>query len=482
MLHLSYNQALFSSYACRMAIQPSMTEKISDGLPIPQRYGAIATLVLGVFVAVLDGTIANVALPTIARDLGVSAAESIWIINANYLAVVIALLPLSSLGDIIGYRRIYLIGIAVFSLTSLACALSDSLWTLTLARILQGLAAAGVMSVNIALMRLIYPHRYISRGMGVNALTVAVSSVAGPAITAGILSVATWPWLFAINAPIGIVVLLLGLRYLPPGPVRDHRYQFDGWSAVLNALTFGLLIIALSGFAQRQEILLTLAELTGALLIGTFFVRRQLYQPRPLLPVDLLRIPIFAFSIGTSFCSFSAQMLAFVSLPFFLQDVLGKSEVATGLLLTPWMLATMVLAPIAGYLSEKFNTGLLSSVGLGLFSAGMLSLALLPPQPSDLNIIWRMALCGIGFGLFQTPNNHAMISSTPLHRSGIGGGIAGTARLFGQAAGAALVALMFNLFDHRGTHASLFLGALLAAMAMVVSGMRIRRLAMADQA
>lgn len=198
-----------------MAIQPSMTEKISDGLPIPQRYGAIATLVLGVFVAVLDGTIANVALPTIARDLGVSAAESIWIINANYLAVVIALLPLSSLGDIIGYRRIYLIGIAVFSMTSLACALSDSLWTLTLARILQGLAAAGVMSVNIALMRLIYPHRYISRGMGVNALTVAVSSVAGPAITAGILSVATWPWLFAINAPIGIVVLLLGLRCPP---------------------------------------------------------------------------------------------------------------------------------------------------------------------------------------------------------------------------------------------------------------------------
>jgi DHA2 family multidrug resistance protein-like MFS transporter len=336
----------------------------------------------------------------------------------------------------------------------------------------------GVMSVNIALMRLIYPHRYISRGMGVNALTVAVSSVAGPAITAGILSVATWHWLFAINAPIGIVVLLLGLRYLPAGPVRDHLHRFDGRSAVLNALTFGLLIIALSGFAQRQEILLTLAELTGALLIGTFFVRRQLYQPRPLLPEDLLRIPIFALSIGTSFCSFSAQMLAFVSLPFFLQDVLGKSEVATGLLLTPWMLATMVLAPIAGYLSEKFNTGMLSSVGIGLFSAGMLSLALLPSQPSDLNIIWRMAngewrmaLCGIGFGLFQPPNNHAMISSTPLHRSGIGGGIAGTARLFGQAAGAALVALMFNLFDHRGTHASLYLGALLAALAMVVSGM-----------
>lgn len=459
-----------------------MEEKITDGLPIPQRYGAIATVILGLIVAVLDGTIANVALPTIARDLDVSAAASVWVINAYHLAVIVALLPLASLGDIIGYRRIYLGGIVVFSLTSLMCALSDSLWTLTLARALQGLGAAGLMSVNIALIRLIYPQRYLGRGMGLNALTVAVSSAAGPTITAGVLSVASWPWLFAINVPVGVVVLVLGLRFLPAGPLRERVQHFDALSAVLNALTFGLLILALSGIAQRQAVFLTLSELTVALLAGVFFVRRQLHQPGPLLPVDLLRIPVFSLSIGTSVCSFSAQMLAFVSLPFFLQDVLGKSEVATGLLLTPWLLATMILSPVAGRLSEKCNTGVLSSIGLALFSAGLLSLALLPSQPSDIDIIWRMVLCGTGFGLFQTPNNHAMISATPRHRSGSGGGMQGTARLFGQATGAALVALMFNLFDQQGTHASLLLSALFAALGMVVSAMRIRRFTPTGQA
>lgn len=458
-----------------------MTEKLTDGLPLPQRYGAIATLILGLIIAVLDGTIANVALPTIARDLDASAAASVWVINAYQLAVIVALLPLASLGDIIGYRRIYLTGIVVFSLTSLACALSDSLWTLTLARILQGLGAAALMSVNIALMRIVYPQRYLGRGMGLNALTVAVSSAAGPTVTAGILSVASWPWLFAINVPIGILVLFLGLRFLPANPPKDHVQRFDGWSAVLNALTFGLLIAALGGFAQRQDVLLTLAELAGALIIGAIFVRRQLHQSYPLLPVDLLRIPMFSLSIGTSVCSFSAQMLAFVSLPFFLQGALGKSEVATGLLLTPWPLATMVLSPIAGRLIEKFNTGLLSSIGLALFAAGLLSLALLPQHPSDPDIIWRMALCGIGFGLFQSPNNHAMISSTPRSRSGGASGMQGTARLFGQTTGAALVALMFNLFGPQGTHASLLLGALFAALAAGVSAMRIRRLATAVQ-
>jgi DHA2 family multidrug resistance protein-like MFS transporter len=456
-----------------------MKEKITDGLPLPQRYGAIATVILGLTVAVLDGTIANVALPTIARDLDVSAVASVWVINAYHLAVIVALLPLASLGDIIGYRRIYLGGIVVFSVTSLVCALSDSLWTLTLARVLQGLGAAGLMSVNIALIRLIYPQRYLGRGMGLNALTVAVSSAAGPTITAGVLSVASWPWLFAINVPVGVMVL--GLRFLPAGPARGCVQHFDALSAVLNALTFGLLILALSGVAQRQAVFLTLSELTVALLAGVFFVRRQLHQPRPLLPVDLLRIPVFSLSIGTSVCSFCAQMLAFVSLPFFLQDVLGKSEVATGLLLTPWLLATMILSPVAGRLSEKSNTGVLSSVGLVLFSAGLLSLALLSSQPSDIDIIWRMVLCGTGFGLFQTPNNHVMISATPRHRSGSGGGMQGTARLFGQATGAALVALMFNLFEQQGTQASLLLSALFAALGMVVSAMRIRRFTPAGQ-
>ncbi|HDU6169799.1 TPA: MFS transporter [Klebsiella aerogenes] len=450
-----------------------MEKKLLDGLPVPQRYGAILTIVLGLTMAVLDGAIANVALPTIATDLNASPASSIWIVNAYQIAIVIALLPLSFLGDMVGYRRIYKIGLVVFTITSLICALSRSLEMLTLARVAQGLGGAALMSVNTALIRLIYPKRQLGRGMGINSFVVAVSSAAGPTIAAAILSLASWQWLFLINVPLGIISIFLAMRFLPPNSSASKITRFDLPSTMMNALTFGLLITALGGFAQGQSGYLVLAEVIAMLIIGFFFVRRQLRMPVPLLPVDLLRIPIFSLSICTSICSFCAQMLAMVSLPFFLQTVIGRSEVETGLLLTPWPLATMVMAPLAGYLIEKVHAGLLGAMGLLIMACGLFGLALLPSSPSDLDIIWRMALCGAGFGLFQSPNNHTIVSSAPGHRSGGASGMLGTARLLGQSSGAALVALLFNLAGNSGTHTALLLAGSLAVIAAAISGLRV---------
>lgn len=281
-----------------------MTRPLIDGLPVPQRYGAILTIVIGITMAVLDGAIANVALPTIATDLNASPAASIWIVNAYQIAIVISLLSLSFLGDMIGYHRIYKAGLVVFTLTSLLCAFSHSLEMLTLARIAQGFGGAALMSVNTALIRLIYPQRQLGRGMGINSFVVAVSSAAGPTIAAAILSLASWQWLFLINVPLGIIAWLLAVRFLPSNGTRSQTQRFDLPSAVMNALTFGLLITALSGFAQGQSITLVVAEVVALLVIGFFFVRRQLRLPVPLLPVDLLRIPLFSLSICTSICSF----------------------------------------------------------------------------------------------------------------------------------------------------------------------------------
>ena len=216
-----------------------------------------------------------------------------------------------------------------------------------------------------------------------------------------------------------------------------------------------------------------LSEVVALLIVGLFFIRRQLNMAVPLLPVDLLRIPIFSLSMGTSVCSFCAQMLAMVSLPFFLQNVLQRNEVATGLLLTPWPLATMVFAPIAGRLIERVHAGLLGGIGLAMFALGLFLLAWLPVNPGDGDIIWRMMLCGAGFGLFQSPNNHTIVTSAPRNRSGGASGMLGTARLLGQSMGAALVALMFNLFDERGTHVSLLLAGSFAAVAALVSVSRM---------
>lgn len=453
---------LFSNYFMPTSIP-------QDGLPGAQRYWAILTIALGITMAVLDGAIANVALPTISRELNASPAESVWIVNAYQIAIIVSLLSLSFLGDMLGYRRVYQAGLALFIATSLFCALSTSLNMLTFARVLQGFGGAALMSVNTALIRIIYPQRYLGRGMAINSLIVAVSTAAGPTVAAAILSFASWKWLFLINVPLGIIALWLALRTLPDNPQKATSQKFDIPSAIMNALFFGLLISALSGFAQGQNGWLVLAELVALLLVGLVFIRRQLNMAVPLLPVDLLRIPIFSLSMGTSVCSFCAQMLAMVSLPFFLQNVLGRDEVTTGLLLTPWPLATMVFAPIAGRLIERVHAGLLGGIGLAMFAAGLFLLAMLPVQPTDGDIIWRMMLCGAGFGLFQSPNNHTIITSAPRHRSGGASGMLGTARLLGQSVGAALVALMFNLFDQSGTHASLLLAGGFSTVAAIVS-------------
>lgn len=448
-----------------------MSETYADGMPMPARVWAIATVMLAISLSVLDSAIANVALPTIARDLNASPATSIWIVNAYQLAITISLLPLAALGEIVGYRRVYTVGLALFTLASLACALSDSLVTLTLARVAQGFGAAGIMSVNSALVKMIYPRAWFGRGVALNSLIVAVSSAAGPTLAAGILSIAHWPWLFAINVPLGIIALGIAMRSLPDSIRASHAFDWTG--ALLSALTFGLLISGIDSFGHGQERWLVAVELVAAVIIGTIFVRRQRTQPVPLLPVDLLRIPIFGLSICTSMASFCAQMLAYVALPFYLQDSLGFDHVQTGLLMTAWPLTIAVVAPLAGRLLEHYKPGLLGAIGMTAFALGLLALAMLPAQPQSWDIVWRMALCGFGFGLFQSPNNYAMLTAAPAHRSGGASGMLGTARLTGQTTGAALVALIFSVAPQGyGTRASLYVAAAFAAVAAVVSSLR----------
>ncbi len=449
--------------------QPPSSEQ--DGLPIPRRYWAALAVALAVIMAVLDGAIANVALPSIAVDLHATPASSIWIVNAYQLAITVSLLPLASLGEILGYARIYRIGLLLFTAASLCCALSDSLLTLTAARIVQGFGAAGIMSINSALIRFIYPRSLLGRGIGINAMVVALSAALGPTVAAGILSVAPWPWLFAINVPIGLLALAAGIWSLPDSPRATHR--FDWASALLSAATFALLITAVDGAGHGLGIpaVAGIALLTA--LCGTMLVRRQLGRPAPLLPLDLLRIPIFGLSIGASTAAFTAQMLAFVSLPFFIQGTLHRSAVQTGLLLTAWPVALAVLAPISGRLSDRYPAGLLGGLGLLVLATGLVLLVRLPAEPTDLALLWRLALCGVGFGLFQTPNNRAMLQSAPRARSGGAGGMLSTARLLGQTLGAALVAMILSLTPERGTMVSLAIAAGFALLAASVSLLRL---------
>ena len=431
------------------------------------------TVTLAAFMEILDTTIVNVALPVMAKDLAVKPADAIFVVNAYQIAVTASLLPFASLGDIFGFRRVYLPGLVVFVAASLACAVAPNLSLLIVGRIVQGLGAAAIMSVNIGFVRFIYPHRMIGQGVANVALVVAVASAAGPTVAAAILSVATWPWLFLVNIPVGLLALAVATHTLPVTPASGRR--FDWVSAVLNALTFGLLIIGIDGLGDPEGQPVAVAELVGAVVIGTVFVRRQIRLPAPLLPVDLLRIPAFALSMATSVASFCAQMVSYVALPFYFQDVLHLSSTKTGFLLTPWPIAVAAMAPISGRLADRYPPGLLGGIGLAMLAAGLVCVTLLPEAPATLDIVWRLTLCGLGFGLFQSPNNRIIITSAPRHRSGGASGMQSTARLTGQSLGAAGVAVIFGVF-HGGTSqsvtAALWCAAGLAALGSLASVLR----------
>ncbi|ACL56309.1 MFS transporter [Methylobacterium nodulans] len=441
-----------------------------DGLPVAERLWAMAVIGIAMTMAVLDGAIVNVALPVMARDLQVSPGAAIFVTNGYQLAVTAALLPLASLGDILGYKRVYAFGLALFTAASLACALAPTLPVLIAARIVQGLGAAGIMSVNIALVRFIYPAKLIGRGVGTVALIVAIASAAGPTVAGAVLSVARWPWLFLVNIPLGLLALAVALRTLPVTPRSGGH--FDTLSAVLNALFFGLLITGVDGLGDPGGSGRALLLLAGALVIGAAFVWYQVKLPAPLLPVDLLRIPVFALSMASSVCAFSAQMMAYVALPFYFQDVMHRTSSETGLLMTPWPIAIAVIAPVAGRLSDRFAPGRLGGLGLVGLALGLALVASLPPHPGTADIVWRLTLCGLGFGLFQSPNNRVIITSAPRERSGGASGMQSTARLVGQSLGAAMVAVIFGLLQTGGIVTVLWLAAGLSLTGAVTSALR----------
>jgi DHA2 family multidrug resistance protein-like MFS transporter len=442
-----------------------------DGLPVPRRYWAIATIILAISMSVLDSSIANVALPSIARDFHASNAASIWVINAYQIAILAALLPLASLGEIVGYRRISQAGLLVFTLASLGCAFATSLPALSAARIVQGLGAAGIMSVNAALVRFTYPQKLLGRAIGINAFAVAVSAAIGPTIASAVLAVAHWRWLFGINGPIGLVTLIIALRALPETGTSPRRLNYVG--ALLNAATFTLLVSGLQALAHEPTERLAALQLAAAGVFGFALVRHEINRPAPIIPFDLLKIRMFSLSIATSIASFMAQMAGLVALPFEIQQRIGRSAVETGLLMTPWPVAVAIAAPIAGRLADRYPAAILGGLGLLALAAGLAALAAFPSGGSVADFTWRMALCGLGFGFFQSPNNRTLLSSAPRSRSGAAGGMLGTARLLGQSLGAAAVAILFRAYPGTGPNVVLWVAAAVAVAAALISMARL---------
>lgn len=439
-----------------------------------KKYIAVIALQIVLVMTVLDVTVVNVALPVLAGQFNISSSLSVWVITIYQLVITMLLLPVSSFGDLHSYKRTFLTGVVLFTLSSGLCAASQNFTTLVIARGIQGVGAACVMGVNIALVRLIYPREILGRGMALNAMCIAIATAAGPTIAGALLSITTWHWLFLINIPLGVIAFIIGLRLLPENPKMEHKPRFDWISAVENMIVFGLIFYALGNFARKGDLLTSVILLASGIITGIFYLRRQFTREQPLLPVDLFRNSMYSMSIVTSVCSFMAQNMTMIALPFLYLKSYHFSEITTGLLMTPWPLATMIVSPIAARYVEKHNPGATAALGMAVFITGVILLLLPGDAPSEWNIAWRMAVCGVGFGMFQTPNNIVMVMATPVHRSGGAGGMQSTARLVGQTIGATTVSSVFALVyeNNKAVEVCLIISILFALSAGIFSYVR----------
>jgi DHA2 family multidrug resistance protein-like MFS transporter len=448
-----------------------------DGLPTPRRYLAILALVFGTALVVVDGTIVTVALPTLAHDLRVDASAAVLVVTVYQLVLVMTLLPFSALGSRIGLRRLYQIGQLMFLVSTILCFFARSLSLLLLLRAMQALGGAASLSVSSALIRSIYPARQLGRGLGINNVVVSSAGAIAPTLGGLVLSVGSWPWIFAAAAPLGLLSLLLGRRALPEPKPHDEPY--DVFGAVLCALTFGLIIAGLESAVRGNPPLVATAIVAAGVLLAVVFVRRELRSKIPILPVDLLAQPILALSTIGGLTAFIASMTVMLSLPFRLQQHFGFTPGEVGAVISPWPLTMMVVAPLAGFLSDRVPAGLLGGIGMAIATAALLLLAFLPAHVSQLDMSWRMALCGLGFGLFLAPNARLIVHSAPHARAASAGGLLSTTRLTGQTLGATLLAALLAVGAGSNRTPAL-LAAALALFAGMCSIARLRPALQAD--
>ena len=456
-----------------------------DGVPGIQRRQALFALLLGTLIMGIDSSIVNVALPQIALDMHADPSAVIWVANAYILAGAMSMVAFASLGDIAGYRRLYIWGLAVFTASSLGCSLAWSLPSLNAFRFIQGIGSAAAMSIVPALYRQIFPARLLGAALGMSSMMVAASLAAGPTIGGLLLAWFRWPSLFLVNLPIGALAIHFSRRGLPRIAGRGGRFDYAG--AILSAIALGATVVAVDSLSRdlKHSELLPLAAV--AVCAIALFIWSQLRAKAPLLPLQIFAVPRFSLAICTSFSSFTAQGIAFIAMPFLFQGAFGFTPLMSAAMFTPWPLAIVVAAPFSGRLSDRFPPILLSSIGLLIYACGLALLAMLDAHPSVLDILWRTFVCGIGFGLFQSPNNREILSSCPREHSGAASGVLAIARTFGQSIGAAVTAISMFVAaaaisgaqranaEAPGIHGALWIAAGVALLATFISASRYRK-------
>jgi DHA2 family multidrug resistance protein-like MFS transporter len=440
-----------------------------EGLPSPRRFIAVFSVSLGSILLTMDPGMVGVALPNVARSLGVAPSASVLLVVVYNLVLAMTLMPFAALGDRMGLRRLYGIGLVVYAAAASLCFFASDLRMLLALRALEAIGAGAALSVSIAMVRTIYPASQLGRGMGFNTVAAASGAAVAPALGGLVLSFASWRWVFIAGVPLAIISLATVFA-LPDPERRDH--PFDGLGGLLCAATFGLVIGGLEALSRAHVPAVAAGLLLAGAVAGTAFVRHELTEHRPVLPVDLLARPAIGLSILAAFMAVLGSTTLLLALPFGLQAY-GFSPAAVGAVIAPYAVATTIFAPAFGMLSDRVSPALLGTVGLVIAGGGLLSLAFIPAHPHQIDIAWRTALCGAGFGMFFSPNGRLVVGSAPRHRAAAASSLVGTTRMIAQASGSTLLGALLAA-GLGGSAATALVATGLTALAFICSAARFR--------
>jgi EmrB/QacA subfamily drug resistance transporter len=411
-----------------------------------EKWAAFFTVSVGVFMSTMDGSILNVALPTIMDDFSAPLPAVQWVVMAYLIVIVALLMSFGRLADIRGLMTINTVGLALFTGGSLLCALSPGVGSLIAFRGIQGLGASMIMACGPAILTRVFPSTELGKAMGLIGTVVGVGLTSGPGIGGLILSYYSWRVIFFINVPFGLASVFLSRKFIPSEPSDTAESSFDFLGALLMALTLTGFLLAVSlgdewGWSEPE----TLLNIGLVLTFGPLFILWESRISSPVVDLSLFRVRVFRMGSIAAVCLFVSQFISFFLMPFYLTKVLKRPIETVGLLLMVAPLTSMVVSPVSGWVSDKMGARLLTTAGMALTSAALLIASGFTDGTGDLGVAGCLMIMGMGGALFQPPNTSSIMRAIPEPRLGVASGLVAAARNLGMVIGVSLAGALFSL-------------------------------------
>ena len=405
---------------------------------IKKEWAILLTVLPMTFMTTLDSSIVNVALPTMAKELNTSMAGIEWVVTSYLIVICATILLFGKLGDVLGKTRIFKFGIGVFTIGSLLCGFSNTLFMLILSRLVQAIGAGAAMATNQGIITETFPPNERGRALGMTGTAVALGTMVGPTLGGLIVSIAPWEYIFLINIPIGILVYI-GVIKILPFKKKASDFKIDVKGSILFMISITLLFTSIN-FGQSLGFtnMFIVMSFIISLILFAIFIRVEKISDNPMLDIKIFKNRLFSLSIFCGFTSFISIGAVNIILPFYYQEVLSLSPSAAGLMMTVSPIILAVVAPLSGYLSDKMGSEKISALGLSILSIGIISLVLFNVNTPLIVVGILVGLLSLGSGIFQSPNNSLIMSTVEKNELGIAGSINGLVRNLGTTNGIAL--------------------------------------------